>query len=95
MMVAETRRFDFENSRSVKPNNTCMLCGRISDTGLYSFCYRRILHVLNVFGVQALCCFLLSERLSFTVQYNDATSVATCLAKPFRDKMLNLSLLRL
>ena len=42
MMVADTRRFGFENGRSVQPNNPCMLCGRISDTGLYSFCYRRI-----------------------------------------------------
>ena len=42
MMVADTQRFDFENGRSVQPNNPCMLCGRISDTGLYSFCYRRI-----------------------------------------------------
>lgn len=38
MMAAETRRFDFENGRSVQSNNSCMLCGRISDTGLYSFC---------------------------------------------------------
>ena len=42
MMVVDTRQFDFENGRSVQPNNPCMLCGRISDTGLYSFCYRRI-----------------------------------------------------
>ena len=42
MMVADTRRFDFENGRSVQANNPCVLCGRISDTGLYSFCYRRI-----------------------------------------------------
>ena len=41
MMAAETRRFDFENGRSVQPNDTCMLCGRISDASLYSFCYRR------------------------------------------------------
>ena len=42
MMAAETRRFDFENGRSVQPNNTSMLCGHLSDSGLYSFCYRRI-----------------------------------------------------
>ena len=42
MMAAEKRRFDFENSSSVQANNTNMLCGCISDTGLYSFCYRRI-----------------------------------------------------
>ena len=45
MMVADKRRFDFENGRSVQPNNPCMLCGRISDTGLYSFCYRRMLNL--------------------------------------------------
>ena len=45
MTVAETRRFDFENGRSIKPNNPYILCGRISDTGLYSFCYRRILYM--------------------------------------------------
>ena len=39
---AETQRFDFDSDRSVQPNNTYMLCGRISDTALYSFCYRRI-----------------------------------------------------
>ena len=42
MMAAETRRFDFENGRSVQSNNTSMLYGRISYTGLYSFRYRRI-----------------------------------------------------
>ena len=42
MMVADTRRFDFENGRSVQPNNPSMLCGRISDTGLYSFSYQRM-----------------------------------------------------
>ena len=42
MSVADTPRFDFENGRSVQPKNPCMLCGRISDTGLYSFCYQRI-----------------------------------------------------
>ena len=41
MMAAEKRRFDFENGRSFQANNTSMLCGCISDTGLYSFCYRR------------------------------------------------------
>ena len=39
MMAAETRRFDFENGRSVEPNDTFMLCGRILDTGLYWFYY--------------------------------------------------------
>ena len=39
MMAAETRRFDFENGRSVEPKDTFMLCGRILDTGLYWFCY--------------------------------------------------------
>ena len=42
MMVADTRRFDFENGHSLQPNNPCMLCGPISDTGLYSFSYRRM-----------------------------------------------------
>jgi len=42
MMAAEKRQFDFENSRSVKPNITSMLNIRISDTGLCSFCYWRI-----------------------------------------------------
>lgn len=41
-MAAETRRFEFENGRSVQLNNTCMLCGPISVTGLHSFCCRRI-----------------------------------------------------
>lgn len=56
-----------------------------------------ILHVLNVFGVRALSRVLLSERFSFTVQYHNATSMATCLAKPFtlQDKLLNRSLLTL
>ena len=45
MMVTETRQFDFENGRSVQPNNPCMLYGRISDTGLYSFCYRRMAYL--------------------------------------------------
>ena len=42
MIAAETRRFDFENGRSVQPNDTYMLSVRILDTGLYSFCYGRI-----------------------------------------------------
>ena len=48
MMAAETRRVDFENGRSVLPNNTCMLCGRISDSGLYWFCYRRVAGTLRM-----------------------------------------------
>ena len=39
---AETLRFDYESGRSVQSNNTYMLSGRISDTALYSFRYRRI-----------------------------------------------------
>ena len=46
-MMAEIRSFDFKDGCSLQPNNTCMLCGRISDTGLYSFCYRPILTVVN------------------------------------------------
>ena len=42
MTAVETRRFDFENGRSVHLNNTRIICGRISDAGLYSFCYRQI-----------------------------------------------------
>ena len=48
MMAAETRRVDFENGRSVQPNNTCMLCGRISDSGLYWFSYRRVAGTLRM-----------------------------------------------
>lgn len=47
IMTAETRRFDFENGRSVLSNNSCMLCGRISDTGLYSFCEWRIQNLIS------------------------------------------------
>ena len=31
-----------QDRRSVQPNNPCMPCGRISNPGLNSFCYRRI-----------------------------------------------------
>ena len=39
-----------------------------------------ILHVLNVFGRRALSRVLRSEKFSFTVQYHNATSVATQLS---------------
>ena len=34
--------FAAKYGHSVQPNSQCMLCARISDTGLYSFCYRPI-----------------------------------------------------
>ena len=52
MMVADTRRFDFENGRSVQPNDPSMLCDRFMDPFLYSFCYRLIkLNRLPIFGM--------------------------------------------
>ena len=65
MMGAETRPFDFCNGRSVQPNNTWMLCGRISDTGLYSFCYRQIVTSSRVMIGQFAADVSLTIELSF------------------------------
>ena len=62
MMAAEKRQFDFENGRSVQPNITSMLYGRISDTGLCSFCYWQIgaydLQLLFLLGYRRIVCLV-------------------------------------
>ena len=41
-LAGQKRRFDFENDRSVQPNDPSMLCDHLMDPFLYSFCYRLI-----------------------------------------------------
>ena len=41
-LAGPKRRFDFENGRSFQPNDPSMLCDRLMDPFLYSFCYRLI-----------------------------------------------------
>ena len=38
-LAGQKRRFDFENGRSVQPNDPSMPCDRLMDPFLYSFCY--------------------------------------------------------
>ena len=41
-LAGQKRRFEFENGRSVQPNDPSMLCDPLMDPFFYSFCYRLI-----------------------------------------------------
>ena len=85
MMAAEKRQFDFENSRSVKPNITSMLNIPISDTGLCSFCYWRIgpynlplLFILALGVLFVLYNLLLHSLITRPIEWKSAWSLHCC-----------------